>query len=179
MQRGQRAKNEARFFRVFTLSYLFAAPYQIQSLSCPLFSHTRTALSRMGSEWRMAMAPASRRRCGTGWNPLCCYHPGSKHRQRGAQERGDLRSRVVSPPVACAPSVPEMLALASSVLLASSSALIAPHATPLRSLPSPSRLRTSPSRMGPPPGFETPPPPKDGDYVDIFCRGINGPQSVV
>jgi hypothetical protein len=35
--------------------------------------------------------------------------------------------------------------------------------------------------MGPPAGFEMPPPPKDGDYVDIFCRGVNGlmEQSVV
>lgn len=34
--------------------------------------------------------------------------------------------------------------------------------------------------MGPPAGFKTP-PPKDGDYVDIFCRGVNGlmEQSVV
>ena len=35
--------------------------------------------------------------------------------------------------------------------------------------------------MGPPEGFTTPPPPRDGDYVDIFCRGVNGlmEQSVV
>ena len=34
--------------------------------------------------------------------------------------------------------------------------------------------------MGPPAGFKVP-PPKDGDYVDIFCRRINGlmEQSVV
>lgn len=34
--------------------------------------------------------------------------------------------------------------------------------------------------MGPPAGFKAP-PPKDGDYVDIFCRGVNGlmEQSVV
>ena len=80
-----------------------------------------------------------------------------------------------------------MLALASSVLLSSSSALIAPHAVSPSSLLSTSRLRTAPHvstsrlRMGPPAGFETPPPPKDGDYVDIFCRGVNGlmEQSVV
>eukprot|EP00966_Prymnesium_polylepis_P156072 3606049-Prymnesium_polylepis.1 len=28
-------------------------------------------------------------------------------------------------------------------------------------------------RMGPPPGWEPPPPPRDGDFVDIFCRGLN------
>ena len=34
--------------------------------------------------------------------------------------------------------------------------------------------------MGPPAGFKAP-PPREGDYVDIFCRGINGlmEQSVV
>ena len=74
-----------------------------------------------------------------------------------------------------------LFALASSVLLVSSSALIAPRAVPLSSLLSPARLRTAGAcRMGPPAGFNVP-PPKDGDYVDIFCRGINGlmEQSVV
>ena len=69
-----------------------------------------------------------------------------------------------------------LFALASSVILVSSSALIAPRAVPLSSLLS----RTADPCMGPPAGFKTP-PPKDGDYVDIFCRGVNGlmEQSVV
>jgi len=28
--------------------------------------------------------------------------------------------------------------------------------------------------MGPPEGWVEPPPPRDGDYIDIFCRTING-----
>ncbi|KAJ1482200.1 hypothetical protein T484DRAFT_1952593 [Baffinella frigidus] len=35
------------------------------------------------------------------------------------------------------------------------------------------RSPLSACRMGPPKGWTPPPPPRDGDYVDIFCRRIN------
>eukprot|EP00964_Phaeocystis_antarctica_P032769 scaffold18570_cov71-Phaeocystis_antarctica.AAC.5 len=41
---GSARKNEPRFFGVFTLSYLFAAPFQIQSL---------------GLSWRVSQPPGS------------------------------------------------------------------------------------------------------------------------
>jgi len=35
------------------------------------------------------------------------------------------------------------------------------------------RSRVVPVNMGPPAGYPLPPSPKDGDYVDVFCRGLN------
>lgn len=46
------------------------------------------------------------------------------------------------------------------------------HSTPRRAMSAATRPPLS-CRMGPPKDWTPPPPPKEGDYLDIFCRGIN------
>ena len=61
--------------------------------------------------------------------------------------------------------------LAMLLLVLASSGVCSPGSRIVMTTPQLSRVTQC--RMGPPPGFKEPPSPRDGDYVDIICRGLN------